>query len=236
MTAEAPENSAIDYTFSFGDGHEWQHKVDLLATDSAAGTAGAEETPEWVRLGFHQCAHCPLTPEESPNCPYAMALARPVEQLSHRASHEHVAMTVNWRGREVRQTTTLQRAAGSLLGALGAVSGCPYTRKLKAMAWFHQPFSLPDESLYRVLGTYLLGQHLRQKRGLEADWDLKDLRKTYKDLRQVNKGMSARLTSAAEQDSSLNGLVLLDLLAADTLYSLDRYAGELDEFFEAYFD
>ncbi|MCY1558126.1 hypothetical protein D9M68_950340 [compost metagenome] len=48
--------------------------------------------------------------------------------------------------------------------------------------------------------------------------------------------MAARLRAAAEEDSSLNGLILLDLLAADTLYSLDSYEGELDEFFAEYFE
>ena len=43
--------------------------------------------------------------------------------------------------------------------------------------------------------------------------------------------LAKRLQAACNEDSSLNGLVLLDLLAADTLYSLDRYDGELDRFF-----
>jgi hypothetical protein len=31
-------------------------------------------------------------------------------------------------------------------------------------------------------------------------------------------------------------MILLDLLAADTLYFLDQYEGELDRFFEAFFE
>ncbi len=104
------------------------------------------------------------------------------------------------------------------------------------MAWFHLPFSGSDETLYRVLGTHLLGQYLRQQRGLSADWSLDSLRELYRNLRLVNLGMTARLREAAVEDSGPNGMILLDLLAADTLYSLDQYEGELDRFFEAFFE
>jgi hypothetical protein len=71
---------------------------------------------------------------------------------------------------------------------------------------------------------------------MEPDWEMDGLRELYRNLRLVNLGMAARLRAAAEEDSSLNGLILLDLLAADTLYSLDSYEGELDAFFSEYFE
>jgi hypothetical protein len=230
MVLDAQDDSIISYEFRFADGRCWRHEVNLQAS------ASADELPEWTRLEFHQCRHCPLSVSESPHCPFAAALARPVEQLAQSSSYEEVEVLVRWRGREIRQSTTLQRAVGSLLGAVGGASGCPHTRLLKAMAWFHLPFSSADETLYRVLGTYLLGQHLREKRGLPADRDLEGLREVYRNLRQVNLGMAKRLRAAAEEDSSPNGLILLDLLAADTLYSLDQYDGELDRFFAEYFE
>jgi hypothetical protein len=104
------------------------------------------------------------------------------------------------------------------------------------MAWFHWPFSNSAETLYRSLGTYLLGQHLRQERGLQPDWAMDGLRDLYRNLRLVNLGMADRLRAAAEEDSSLNGLILLDLLAADTLYSLESYEGELDGYFAEYLE
>ena len=47
--------------------------------------------------------------------------------------------------------------------------------------------------------------------------------------------MANRLRAAADRDSSVNAIVLLDLLAADTLYSIDQYDGELDPFFQDHF-
>ncbi|WP_251702167.1 DUF6901 family protein [Metapseudomonas boanensis] len=233
MTPKAMADSLVRYEFAFPDGHRWSHQVNL-----AEGEQGpcSQALPDWVRLGFQQCSHCPLDARQVACCPFARALAQPVEVLAHSPSYEEVNVTVFWRGREIRQHTTLQRALGSLLGVLGAACGCPHTRLLKAMAWFHWPFSTSTETLYRALGTYLLGQHLRLQRGLTADWSMAGLRDIYRNLRLVNLGMAGRLRAAAEEDSSLNGLVLLDLLAADTLYSLDSYDGELDEYFADFFE
>jgi hypothetical protein len=223
-----PTDTLISYRFTFADGQSVEHAVAL------AGEAELPEAAAWTRLDFQQCPHCPLSASEVQLCPFAAALQQPVSMLAKHASFEPVEVLVRWRDREITQHTTLQRAAGSLLGAVGAASGCPHTRLLKAMAWFHQPFSGSDETLYRVLGSYLLGQYLRTRHGLAADWDLAGLREVYRNLRQVNLGMAQRLRAAAEQDSSVNGLILLDLLAADTLYSLDQYGGELDHFFAEY--
>ncbi|MBS7660776.1 hypothetical protein I0D00_02275 [Pseudomonas lalucatii] len=232
MDLEAADDSVILYRFHFADGRSWDHRIALQPGTTEQGTA----LPDWTRLEFHQCRHCPLRPEQSPRCPFAQALVAPVELLAQSPSYERVEVEVHWRGRETRQHTTLQRALGSLLGALGATSGCPHTRMLKAMAWFHQPFSGTEETLFRVFGSYLLGQYLRQQRGLSADWSMSGLREVYRNLRQVNLGMSGRLRAAVVEDSGPNGMVLLDLLAADTLYSLEQYEGELDRFFQAYFE
>ncbi|WP_342243060.1 DUF6901 family protein [Pseudomonas sp. OTU5201] len=231
MGLEPRAEAQVRYEFRFPDGRLWVHEVDLAGTEQYL-----DNGPDWARLGFQQCSHCPLETTEVRDCPFARALARPVAVLAHSPSYEEVQMAVFWRGREIRQQTTLQRALGSLLGLLGATSGCPHTRMLRAMAWFHWPFSTSAETLYRSLGTYLLGQHLRRQRGLEPDWDMDGLRELYRSLRQVNLGMAGRLRAAAEEDSSLNGLILLDLLAADTLYSLDSYEGELDDFFAEFFE
>ncbi|WP_332822074.1 DUF6901 family protein [Pseudomonas sp.] len=232
MVQSATDDSVIQYHFEFADGRSWQHQVDLAALPGAPDAA----LPDWTRLGFQQCGHCPLRDAETPHCPFAVALVQPVEVLAQMPSYEEVAVRVLWRGRDIRQRTSLQRAFGSLLGVLGAASGCPYTRQLKAMAWFHLPFSGSDETLYRVFGTYLLGQYLRQQRGMSADWSLSGLREVYRNLRQVNLGVTARLRAAAGEDSGPNGMILLDLLAADTLYFLDQYEGELDRFFEVFFE
>lgn len=220
--------SFIVYRLRFADGQSAEHTIALTETPPTT------EHAEWTRLGFHQCPNCPLSTEQVSHCPFATALEAPVRFLGERLSHTEVDVQVTHRGREIHQHTTLQRAVGSMLGAIGATSGCPHTTFLKAMAWFHQPFSDNDETLFRAIGTYLLGQHLRAMQGLPADWSLIGLREGYKNLRLINQGIAKRLRSAAQEDSSVNGLILLDLLASSALNSLDQYEGELDRYFSGY--
>lgn len=158
-----------------------------------------ESPPGWALIGFQKCSHCPpLKETEVQFCPFARVLAKPVEVLASWPTYQDVLATVLWRGREIRQNTTRQRALGSLRGLFGAISGCPHTRMLRAMAWFHWSFSNSTETLYRSLGTYLLGQHLRHEHGLEPDWSMNGLREMYRNLRLVNLGMAGRLRAAAQ--------------------------------------
>ncbi|EWC39484.1 hypothetical protein GFL09_06795 [Pseudomonas stutzeri] len=223
-----PNPKWIYYRFVFPDGESVEH---IVMPDQSSHCA----TPaEWTHLGFHQCQNCPLNPSDQMLCPFAAGLEAPLKLLGHRPSFTDVEATVRFRGRTISQTTTLQRALGSLLGAIGATSGCPHTDFLRPMVWFHQPFSDDEETLLRSMSIYLLGQHLRAQRNLSADWSLSGLQDAYKKLRIVNRAMASRLREAAREDSSLNGLVLLDLLASSTINSLERYEGELDEYFSTY--
>jgi len=228
MTQDRSE-SFIRYRFRFMDGQTVEHPIALT------GAPADGEHADWTRLNFHQCPNCPLASDVVQHCPFATALEAPVTFLGARLSHTEVDVQISYRGREIYQHTTLQRAVGSMLGAIGATSGCPHMNFLRAMAWFHQPFNDNDETLFRAVGTYLLGQHLRALRGLEADWSLDGLRKKYREVRQVNQGIAQRLRSAAQEDASVNGLILLDLLASSALSSLDQYEGELDRYFSDYF-
>ncbi|MBJ7278402.1 hypothetical protein JHC43_18135 [Marinobacter salarius] len=225
-------DSDVHYHFRFGDNSVWECDVSTL-TDYQA--LGADNLPDWTRLEFHQCSHCPLSPQEHRYCPYAVALLEPARVTSMRLSHEPVTVTVTSRSRTITADTSLQRAMGSLLGLIGPFSGCPITRILRPMARFHLPLSSPDETLFRAFGTYLLGQYLRQRQGLEADWQMTSLSQVYGDLRRLNHGMSSRLRASQEEDAGVNSFVLLDLLAAEVSYVLEDYEGELDNSFREFF-
>ncbi|MCO6057983.1 hypothetical protein NG726_15070 [Pseudomonas sp. MOB-449] len=225
---EDPNSRSIRYRLQFADGETVEHTIALDGYPPPARSA------DWMRLDFHQCPHCPLNSEALDICPFAAALAAPIEFLCNRPSFTEVEVQVSFRGRLIQQRTTLQRAAGSMLGATGASSGCPHTEFLRPMAWFHQPFSDDEETLFRTMSSYLLGQHLRACRQLSADWSLAGLQEAYRSLRLVNKGIADRLRAAVQDDSSLNGLILLDVLASSAISSLDYYEGELDEYFSSY--
>lgn len=217
----------VQYQFDFSDGGQWHYEVAMEGMQQEENA----ELPEWTRLGFCQCDHCPLSTSEVRHCPYAVALLEPAKVTTDRVSHETVYVTVNVRAREVRAETTLQRAMGSLLGLIGPFSGCPMTAILRPMARHHLPLSSPEETVVRAFGTYLLGQYLRDQYNEKADWSMQGLRAIYADLRQLNLGMSQRLRASQKEDAGVNSFVLLDLLAADVGYALEQYEGELDESF-----
>lgn len=226
-----PDNRPVIYELVFDDSTIWTCSIPM---DVASDWPLRTPLPDWTRLEHCQCDHCPLNPVETPHCPFAAALVEPVEAVWGQASYEAVAVTVQARGRQTRLETTLQRAMGSLLGLLGAMSGCPHTRLLRPMARHHLPFSSSEETRARVIGTYLAGQYVRRNHGLEPDWDLQRLRQAYTGLRQVNQGMSQRLRSLDSEDAGVNSLVLLDLLAADVGYMLEDYDGEMDSDFREF--
>lgn len=223
----------VHYHLRFEDQSSWECDISSVDGDQSIQP---DDLPDWTRLGFHQCSHCPLSAQAHQYCPYAVALVEPARVTSMRASHEPVMVTVTSRARTMTAETTLQRAMGSLLGLIGPFSGCPVTRILRPMARFHLPLSSPEETLYRSFGTYLLGQYLRQRQGLEADWKMASLTRVYSDLRRLNLGMSSRLRASQDEDAGVNSFVLLDLLAAEVSYALEEYEGDLDASFREFLE
>ncbi|MDH1106579.1 hypothetical protein N5C55_22175 [Pseudomonas otitidis] len=220
-------NSLAHYHLTFEDGAE----VPLEAPSPQPDPA-----PEWARLENCQCRNCPLRAEVTPYCPFALALTGPLRALEGRRSFDMVKVSIDWHGRHLEQVTSLQRVLSSLIGLIGATSGCPRTQLLAPMAHFHQPFSGAGETLFRALGTYFIGQYLRQRHGLSANYDIDGLLAMYRALREVNLGLAERLRSASRAEQSVNGLVLLDVLAAETLENLQSPEEILGELFAPYLE
>lgn len=221
------------YRFRFASGREAEVDVEL-DRDALESRRQAKRPPEWARLAFHRCGHCPL-PEAVPDCPLAVRLVPLVEACRGVASHDPVTVEAVLPERSVHLSTTAQRAFSSLMGLLVATSGCPYTAFLKPMARFHLPMASEEETVYRAVSMYLLGQYFKQREGMAADWELAGLIAAYHDLRVVNKAMAERLRPASERDSAVNALVLLDLLAKMVPYSVEDSLAEIRYLFDPYF-
>jgi hypothetical protein len=104
-----------------------------------------------------------------------------------------------------------------------ATSGCPITTFFRPMARFHLPFANAEETTYRAVSTYLLAQYFRKRRGEPADLELEGLTTLYEDLHRLNRAFAKRLRGARGTDSSVNAVILLDVLAgALTSESEDR--------------
>jgi hypothetical protein len=120
------------------------------------------------------------------------------------------------------------------MGLLAASSDCPRITFLKPMAHFHLPFSTGEETIFRVVSTYLLAQYFREKHGQTVEPGLAGLKESYRQLQQVNASMAKRMNAVRVEDcdGAVNALVLLDLFAQALPDSIDGDLEELQPAFE----
>ena len=223
----------ITYRFVLPDGTAEQFVVPV-GSDAAAIEGSPDAGPDWIRLEFEQCRHCPLTVGESPICPVARALAPVAGRFETLVSHDELHLEVIQGDRSLRQTVSTQQALSSLFGLLIATSGCPHTLFLRPMARFHQPLAGELETVYRSASMYMLGEYFRSAEGEAPDMAMQGLADLYAALHEVNEGIVRRLRAASRTDSTLNAIIILDLY---TLLLPDALAGSLDEiapYFSAY--
>lgn len=187
----------------------------------------------WTALGCQQCPNCPLDPAVTPLCPFAARIEPVVAPLGSLLSYERVELTADCGERLVSGTVTAQAAASSLIGLIGAVSGCPRTAFLKPMAWFHQPLATEEETIFRATAAYLVSQYFAHADGREPDWDLHGLKHHYEHLQQVNRAMAGRLRLAGEKDATVNAIVRLDMFAKAVPWSIDEILAPLRPLFRA---
>lgn len=185
----------------------------------------------WTALARHQCPNCPLDPAATPLCPFAARIEPVVSPLGSLLSYERVELTVDCGERIVSGAVTAQAAASSLIGLIGAVSGCPHTAFLKPMAWFHQPLATEEETIFRATAVYLMAQYFAHADGREPDWDLHGLKRNYEALHVVNRSLAARLREAGEKDATVNAIVRLDMFAKAVPWSIDEALAPLRPLF-----
>ncbi len=233
--APGNERLTFQYRFKFSDGSIKHFALHLDPVTLGLIRDPTPSYPEWTRLNYHQCPNCPLKQETTPHCPVAVNLVGVVDTFKDVLSHEQAEVEIRSPERTYSARTALQTAIGSLIGLHMATSGCPVLDKLRPMVRTHLPFATAEETMYRVISMYLLGQFFRYRRGLLPDWDLKNLVKTYEDVQSVNKAFVERLSSLAIQDASMNAVVILDCFAATTNFSImSDSLNEIEQLFGAY--
>jgi hypothetical protein len=217
--------TAITYRFHLAAGA----REVTLRFDSASFTLLRDEgaaAPDWTALEFNQCPHCPLTPRDTPVCPFAAGLAGFIAHFDAFYSYEEVAIEIVTDTRTVVATKSLQQGMASLVGLIGATSGCPHLAFFRTMARFHLPFARDDETLYRVFSMYLLGQYLEGAALPAGPAALDGLLALTEAATVVNRGMADRVRAAATKDVVVNAVVILDMFAQAVPYVVE---GDLDE-------
>jgi len=194
-----------------------------------------EELPDWTRLDFHKCSHCPLDSETVPICPVAKNLSIVVKRFDDIFSYHEIELEVITEERKVSSSTTAQRGISSLLGLIFATSGCPHTSYFKPMARFHLPLSSENETIFRVTGMYLLAQYLLNKEDRDSKFDLEGLKDIYNNLHILNIEIAGRIRDTITSDSSVNGIVLLDMLTKLMPIAIDHRLEDIRSLFSQYF-
>jgi len=224
----------IRYSFNLDQGRTEVFDVHLDPETLESLSVPDRDRPTWTELNFHQCPHCPLSPDSHSHCPVAVSLIQVIGHFQNVVSHDEIRLEVLTNERLVSQKTTAQKGISSLTGLLFATSGCPHTDFFKPMARFHLPLSSEDGTYYRATGMYLLAQYLLHKAGKEADLELIGLKKLYKDLHTLNTKVAERIRSATRADSSVNAVVLLDMISNLMPFVLDENLHQISHLFKAY--
>ncbi|MGH8453502.1 MAG: DUF6901 family protein [Nevskiales bacterium] len=215
----------IVYRFVLKDGTQHRFSVDLDRGPPAAGAA-----PEWTRLGFHQCANCPLQPEQSPRCPPAVDLAPVIAAFAPIISHDQARVEVETPERTISKDCQVQQALSSLVALIMATSACPILGQLRGLARTHLPLATLEETLYRSVSAYVMGQLLVHQEGGQPDWNLDGLKTLYAELETLNVHFKKRVNAAAKQDAAINAVAALGVLSMGVGFSIDAPWDELAQF------
>ncbi len=202
----------ITYIVDFLDGQQLVIPLELDPV-SLALQISVESPPDWTRLDFEQCPNCPLDPEVHEHCPVAVNMSSALMVFNEYLSYEMVNVTIETAERRYQKKVALQDAVSSLIGIIMATSGCPVMDHLRPMVRTHLPFASRTESVYRVISMYLMAQYFRRQRGMEPDWDLKNLVGLYDEIGKVNHAFSNRMFAQYEKDANINALVILKYVA-----------------------
>lgn len=174
----------------------------------------------WTALDYAQCSHCPLVFAGS--CPFAESISIMLSHFGSSISFENSVVEVVTKQRTYVAHGALQNGIASMVGLLGATSGCPHLAFFRPMAHFHLPFASEQETLFRAISTHLLEQHMRGETA-----DLEFLRQRYEAAALVNIGMATRLRAAFSGDAVVNGLIILDTFAQAAPYVIRDRLEEL---------
>lgn len=222
----------INYHFVFEDNTEAHFPLNLRLDDLKFFPGNNKPHGFWTKLEFNQCDCCQLKSDEATHCPIAINLEDIIATFKNRRSYEKVLLRVETPERNYEKEIQLQQGLGSLLGIIMVTAGCPTMSILRPMVRFHLPFATIEETIFRSVSCYLLGQYFRLKNDKQPDWHLDGLAQAYEDIQTINVGMTDRLRSISEEDANANAVVVLDVFAKALPSSIFVGLKELEYLFQ----
>ena len=218
----------IQYTFKFTDGQSIDFNVDFT---SPPPPVSAASTPAfWTKLDYCQCPRCPLAAADHSHCPAALALEQVVARFASSTSFEEVDVEVRSTERTVVKKTDTQSALRSLMGLKLANCGCPILARLRGPARMHLPFANFEETLFRMVGSYLIKQYTVASHGGTPDWKLTGLNQLYTELQTVNIWLKRRFDALNQKDANLNAVIAFLTFSSRISLSIEEQLSELTPF------
>lgn len=212
----------FNYTFKFENGKEKFFNIKIDRQTLNFISPENVHIPEWTKLKYFKCSHCPLDETKHEYCPLAKNLSGVIMEFEGFASYDIAEITIETEIRQFKKITSLQVGLGSLLGVLMVASDCPVMGKLKPMMRFHLPFATIEETDYRVLSTYLLAQFVIWKNGGEPDWNMDKLVNLYDDIKTLNQNVCRKISETVSKDASVNAIVTLNSFAEHVTFILNK--------------
>ena len=213
ISMEDKKNIEILYEFCLSDGKTYSFPIILEAETLLLVNDVPKPYPDWIKLDFCKCSVCPLDSAQNDICPLAANLMEIVESFHNIASVEITEIKVTTPERTISQRLPIQKGLSSMLGIYMSTSACPVMKILRPMVRYHLPFASVEETIFRSVSAYLMGQYFVMKEGKSPDWNLEKLTETYAEIEDVNTNMTKRIRPVIQDDASINAIVILDVFA-----------------------
>lgn len=220
---------SFTYVFQLENDASYTYDVKVDKESLLSDYSVPEEPPEWTKLAFKKCDGCAL--EDQEYCPIALRLVEPMETLYDLISYGKADIKVITDERDYEKSTDVQDGVRSLFGLIMATSECPSMKPFRPMARFHLPFSSVDETVYRVTSMYLLKQFLNHQEETHIPFNINNLQSLYEVIHHVNAGITERILSIAEKDSTLNAITILDAFASMVPIMVEKKLNKLEHLF-----
>jgi len=203
----------IEYNFKFLESKRKDLTFTVLLDKETIIAVPPEQSKsqKWTKLDFCKCNICPLGSEVNENCPIAFNLSGLAAAFSDVSSIEKVDITVSTPDRKYIKTDTVQQGLRSIYGIYMAASGCPHMEILRPMVRFHLPFASMEDSVFRHVSSYLMGEYFNYIEGKKSDFHLLDLAEKTTKVNTVNHGICNRLDTVVENDANKNALTILNI-------------------------
>lgn len=221
----------FEYIINFEDGTSNSFALEVDPVSFIIKDDDSVDGPDWARLDFEKCQHCPYNSADKKYCPVAKNLAQATAAFREERSFKKVMAFVKGEERVYGKKTDLQTALFSLFGLIMASSSCSHLQMFKPMARFHLPFSSVEETSVRAIGMYLIAQYLESLKNPEHKIGLDDLIAKYKNISLVNQGIIKRIRAVKGADANQNAVLALDGFASILPVEISTGLAELKNIF-----